>query len=528
MDKVKDKAGRYILYFAFFILAGVFQWAAELTKDSLSLFFSVLSSAIFFALVIFWAFSVQRRMPNRRSRYLLSAISLLLLAFLVLRFVKYFLVEEANLSRYLRYSFYLPELFVPILIAILGSPRKRRKAFAAILSSIGLIFAALIFTNDLHEWFFAFKGGDMFGDNVERGWLFYVVTVYTIVLLLLCLLFLIYRCRKQGTRKFFLLPILVFALCLTFDVVSVLFSLPMYRIPELMCFTFLAIFESCIPISLIPSNDGYREYFASSSTKALIIDAENKLVAKSKGALLPSLAEREAALQGEIYLDGDLRLRSAKINGGYVLIEEDLSSLRELEKRLVESKEELEGEQDLLVYENEVKGKAAAIKEQKEIFKTIHQLSKALLPDISLCLLRAKEGDYAKNVSEALLRLAYLKRRANLLLKEEGSLPLDELSLCLKESLHYLPCPSSFESKGEGELSKKTILKIYEDFELVAEGLEGGLFLLLILRREEKGVSLRFFFSSKATLPPRLKGKRKESISEEGHLLELSYMEAKA
>ncbi len=530
MDKIKEKAGRYILYFAFFVLAGCFEWLGTLVKGPLALFFSLLSCAIFFSLILFWAFSVQRRMPNRRNRYLLSGIASFLLDFLILRFARYSIFPmEQTIKRYLWYAYYLPELFVPVLIAVMVVPMERRKPLGITLSLISFTFAILIFTNDLHQWAFILPEGDRSGDSYVHNWLFYLFMVYIIALLFLSLIFLIYRCRKQGGRnKFFFLPLLVLSLCVILDAAFFFLNLPMYKIPELMCFSFLAMFESCIPISLFPSNDSYEEYFSLSSTQALIIDEGGSLIAKSKRAILPSLQQREDSLRGEIFIDGDVRLRSGKIAGGWVLVEEDLSALRSLERRLAENKEELLGEQDLLVYENELKGKEASIKEKKEIFRTINQLGRSLLPDISLCLEMAKEGDYEFNVSEALLRLAYLKRKANLLLKEEKNVPLEELYLCIGESLRYLPCASSSSLEGEGEMGKKTMLRIYEDFELVAESLPEGLFFLLALKKEGNKASLRFFFSSKVDLPPLLKGKREEKISEEGHLLKLSYAEGKA
>lgn len=530
MDKIRGKAGRYILYFASFLLAGALQWLGKLTKGTLSLLFYVFSCAIFFALVLFWAFSAQRRMPSKRDRYLLLGIASLLLLFLIIRFARYFLFNaESSIARYLWYAYYLPELFVPVLVATMVVPLKGRRPFGIALSLVSLLFAIVIFTNDLHQWVFILDADDPSGESYAHNWFFYVFMVYIVAVLLLSVLFLIYRCKKQGgKKKFFFLPVAVLFSCVLIDALFFFFDLPMYQIPELMCFSFLALFESCIAISLFPSNDDYKEYFSLSSTQALIIDEGGSLIAKSKGAMLPSLQEREDALRGEIYINGGTRLRSARIAGGWVLIEEDLSSLRALEKRLLENKEELMGEQDLLVYENEVKGKEAAIKEKKEIFKTINQLGRTLLPDISLCLDKARAGDYARNISAALLRLAYLKRKANLLLKEEKSLPFEDLYLSINESLRYLPCSSSSRLRAEGEFPKKGILKIYEDFELVAESLPEGIFFLLDLKRAGNKARLRFFFSSEVALPSPLKGKRREEKGEEGHLLELVYAEGKA
>ena len=529
MDKRRVKILRYVIYFFFFTLAGVLQWVANYYEGTIHYLLLLSASAIFFSLMLFWAFSVQKRMPNKRSRYLLSAIAAFLLFFLLIRFIKYFLIDESpKVLRYLWYCYYLPELFVPTLSLILVSAIKRRKLVSGVFLSVSGILALLIFTNDLHQWAFRFKGNEINGNLYDHNWLFYVIIFYIAAMLLATLLLLIYRCKKQGNKRFFMLPIIVFLICLVIDIVFFVYDLPMFKIPELLCFTFLAIFESCIVISLFPSNDNYKEYFIFSSAPALIVDNENKMVAKSEGAILPSALERNASLFGELYLNDNIRLRSQKINGGYVLVEEDISSLRQLERTLEENKEELMGEQDLLTYENELKGKEAAIKEQKAVFKTINQLGRTLLPDISVCLIMAREGEYTKNVTAALLRLAYLKRKANILLKEEKLLPLEELSLAIKESLNYVRNPSSFRLVGKGKASQKNILKIYEDFELVVELLPEDVSFLLTLSKEENKLTLRFFFSSYVSLPSLLKGKRKVKNNEEGFRVDLTYLEAKS
>ncbi len=530
MQKKRGKVERYILYFFFFFLAGALQWISSSVSGTwLPFLLQVLANAIFFALVLFWAFSVQRRMPDKRSRYLLSGVATLLLAFLVMRFSKYNLVKgEAEIERYLFYAFLIPELFVPLLALIVVLPMRRRRAVGLVLSLLCSAFIFLTFTNDLHHLVYTFPGGEHNSDNHGHGWLFYPLIATVIAMILSFILCLAYRCKKQGSKRLFALPLVSLVLVVALNVIFFLFPFPAYKSPELMCFSFLVVFESCIVTSLFPSNDNYASFFTVSSVKALIIDEKKTIIAKSKEAVLPSLQEKNDALEKPIFLEGNIRLRSAKIRGGWVLIEDDLSSIKDLENTLLANRQELVGEQDLLLYENEIKGKEAAIKEKKEIFKTINRLSKSALPDISSCLAKAREGDYAKHVSEALLRLAYLKRKANILLMEGESIPVEELGLAIKESLNYLPCLSSFRLIGKGNASKASLLKIYDDFELIVTALPDESYFLLDLKKDKNIVTLRFFFSSEVVFSGRLNGRKKEKKGEEGHLLELVYTEGKA
>ena len=79
--------------------------------------------------------------------------------------------------------------------------------------------------------------------------------------------------------------------------------------PELLCFTFIAIFESCVRIGLIPSNENYEKYFAMSSVSSVITDEELNPVFRT--AKLPE-TDREtyerAKTEGAILLDENTRL----------------------------------------------------------------------------------------------------------------------------------------------------------------------------------------------------------------------------
>ena len=516
---------RYVLYVFFFLLAGALQWLGFAFPFTATVLF-VLSSAIFFALVIFWAFALQRRMPDKRSRRMLMLIAALLLLFLVLRFARFYLFDSyPSVKRYLAYSYYLVELFVPALSFFLLFSYGKGKVAGIFFLALALILFALTFSNDLHQWAFVLNEERKRDFISSRGPLFYIDAAYTAFLTLLTIVFLVLRCWKMGKRIQHYLPFLFFFASVIVDLLFLFFDWPMYKIPELLCFTFMVLFETCILVGLFPNNGSYKYFFSVSSVPSLILDEEGKIEAKSSTARLLSSKEKSLALEGETFIEGDIRVRAEKIPGGYLLVEDDLSSLKKAERVLEAKKEALLEEKDILLYENELSSKEAALKQRKAIFAKIDDLSRTLLPEISLCLFKARQGRYQENVKLALLRLAYLKRKANLLLKEEDSLPLQELGLAISESLRYCLFPCAFTLAFKGKAKKDTLLAVYGDFEAIAENVAESESVLLRLEKNEQGLSLRFLSLSPLPLPARLKGKKREKRIEEGSLLILIYKE---
>ena len=523
----KKQGIRYLAYFLFFLLAGLFQFLG-FREEGNGVFFTLFANLTFFSLILVWTFSVDRRMPDRRSRIILVLIGGLFLLFFILRFTRFYIaLDHVVACRYLWYLYYLPELFVPSLSLLLVLPPKRRKAgLALLLGSASLLFA-LTLTNDLHQWAFRFSDPSFDSFSYVRMPLFYVDIAYLFAMVALTLGFLSFRARKTGgwMRRNF--PFLLFLVLAVMDLLFLDFELPFYKAPELLCFSYIALFESCVHCHLFPTNAHYREYFSHSAIPSLILDSDCAIYACSEGAVLPTLEERVRACSGEVDLDGRLSLRASPIPGGVVLVEEDVSSLRKAERELSEIQDSLNGERNLLLYENQMRAKEATLAEKKAIYHKIDALGESLFPEIALYLFAARQKDYEDNVKEALLRLAYLKRKANLLLKEEKVLPSEELALSIQESLQFCPSLSSFFYEKGGAMRKAEMLAIYEDLELILECLGKEVSFLLSLKRGEGGFLLAFLFSEPVSLPPLLKGKAKGKRSEEGYRLTLFYKEAR-
>ena len=157
-------------------------------------------------------------------------------------------------------------------------------------------------------------------------------------------------------------------LCFAFEVRS-------YKVPELLCFTFIAIFESCVRIGLIPSNENYEKYFAMSSVSSVITDEELNPVFRT--AKLPE-TDREtyerAKTEGAILLDENTRLSAKGISGGSVFYAENLVAINELLGKLSIVNEELTEEGELITYENDLKERKAKTEEKNRLYSRIFEI----------------------------------------------------------------------------------------------------------------------------------------------------------
>ena len=76
-------------------------------------FNGIVRSIIYIGLYIGWAISIHKRVVQKSVKNTLLLISGLMIFWFIIRTVKYFFTIDANIERYLWYSYYLPMLFIP-------------------------------------------------------------------------------------------------------------------------------------------------------------------------------------------------------------------------------------------------------------------------------------------------------------------------------------------------------------------------------------------------------------------------------
>ena len=97
------------------------------------------------------------------------------------------------------------------------------------------------------------------------------------------------------------------------------------------CLLYAAIYESCIYCRMIQSNTGYAELFEATTLAACITDREGHIVLRSQAAKADVICPQQV---GSILYKDEMRISSAPISGGYVVWQDNIRQLSQLQVRL--------------------------------------------------------------------------------------------------------------------------------------------------------------------------------------------------
>lgn len=490
----------------FFVVAGICQYVDSRLSVFGNYFCSYLADIIFFSLLVAWTISIRIRIVQPFVRRNLILVAVLLILWLLIRMVKYRFFDERDVAnRYLWYAYYIPQCLVPpvVLLAALGIERKNDKpisAFAYLIFVPAVLLILLIFTNDLHRKVFSFQPGfenfskdyrHEFGFFIAIGWIVGMTAVWVIVLFA--------KCSVSACRKRKRIPIFAFSLCAIVCCLCFKFATASYKVPELISFSFIVIFESCIGIGLFPSNENYTEYYNLSKVSSVITDKDLRIAVRSQDAPSLSFEQLKEASRGYVMIDENTRLSSRGISGGRVFWTENLSAINELNARLADVNELLSEENDLVAYENELKEKKARIEQKNKLYESILALVADELSSAKSYLGQIDENspDFEEKMRLVCVLAAYIKRRSNLAVIEERRKTMDvkEIAVSLNESLRYLSdcgVATSLTVVGEGEFPSRRCILLYEFFEkCVRRALPAVSGILVSLSANSERLSLR-------------------------------------
>lgn len=468
----------YAICLLFFLVAGFFQMMDDKLPEFWHALFALLAHVILISLVIAWGVSLLHRMVRKDLRAYFFIVALLILFFLVIRMIKYGLTKNTEtLNRYMWYSYYVSQCLIPptLLLTSLSIENKKEKSLKKLRWLIFLpafILLALIYTNDLHEWAFAlyFNQGDF---SYSHRFVFYVALVWEIIITIISIVIMVWKCRVSACKKKTWIPICTFFCCAFFSTICFIMNSSAFKIPELLCFTCIATIESCIAIGLIPSNENYVDYFYQLMCYAIITDEKMNIVYASKSSFLVEKEDLKKAISDPITINNHMRLCGKKIHGGYVFRSEDLTHINEINIALQETNDRLMEENDLIEVENEMKAQKAQIDEQKKLYTKVERVIKEELIRLSKLLLEIKKNhyDYRKKMELACVLGAYIKRRSNFIMlsNDNDLLDVEELAFSIKESLSYVAlmgveCSLDFNMKGK--MDGLTLGRLYDFFEI--------------------------------------------------------------
>ena len=441
-----------------FLLAGVCNLLTETPNAFVNSLMFCLSFMIHIVYILFWARSVMARIPPTRIRTYLILSSLFMIIYILQRVYRHGIVVTSVMSeRYSLYAYSVPRVMLPTLLLVIAfrmalGDRKLSNRLETGLLLTAAALSVMVLTNDLH--FFVYRPivpfSEFNGTSNTYSWGPGFFVQYT--WMALCILvgpIIFFRVVGKRDRKLsIILGSIVFiwlAQGLVYFLVIDRYNLPrMFQSSEIDCFTMIFIFESSLRSRLIPHNVNYSGFYKNMKTPILITDNDLNSVHSTGGPLNVEMDDLIKAKEEPFYPDEDTKLLSMKIRGGYTFWTENEHELHEHQRRLDEANHILSEENDLIRLENSLKEQKARLEAQDLVYERITEAIYPKQKQIEKILNDADpEGEgFAYAIGRVCVLNAYSKRKANLLLLTEESLPERnrELFLALAESCRFLRC----------------------------------------------------------------------------------------
>lgn len=444
---------------------------------------------LFSAASAIWIFQLKTRILQPEVRRNLIGAAFLMIFWMAVRTLKYdFLPPGHFTARYAWYMYYIPMLFIPLLMFLsvltIGRPHNKTicRRWYLLFVPTCVIFAGII-TNDLHQTAFRFNDGIVLWTDydVTRGFVYYAAMTWIAVLFIAMLFIVLIRCAVPEKRRLIwapLLPLLagvIYTICIVLDIRILLTK--MLRAPEMGCFLFAAFMEALICVRLFPNNDNYETFWRISSIGAGIMDNDGSVCCKSEKSICVTPEQVKRALGEAVFLDkGRYRLKSHAVSGGYGYWIRDISEIKRLNDELEELGNVTAEENAILEAENKIREERLRIEEQNRLYDDMARGVKKQLDTLNRLLGAPDEdeAEFEKMMKYACILNAYIKRHSNLILisHQDAAVHSEEVRRAVEESLEYVRlCGIKAQCfcNGKARLSAAAALFAYETFEAVLE-----------------------------------------------------------
>ena len=440
------------LIVVFALIAAAYSCRMLAKFDIGGVYVNYIRAALYLLLFSLWGYSLDRRIIQPQTLHCLRLTAALMLVWLVLRTLKYEIVTDPTVARYIWYLYYLPMLFIPLLgvyIALfLGKPQEiRLNVRTGCLAIVPAVLFLSVITNDLHQQVFAFSGGVPGGqDNSSFSHrpLYFACLVWMVACMVFSLVRLLNKSRIPGSGKKNLAPFVTGCITVLYGVLY-LSGLPAVRwwfgdMNVMFCLLFAAIYESCIHCRMIQSNTGYVELFEATTLAACIADSSGNIVLRSHAACDDIACPEEGT---QVLRPDGIRISSAPISGGYAVWQDNVRPLTELRAKLSENKAIIKNNKEKLQEAYLIQKKLYELTEKNRIYDELEARYGKQINRIGQ-LLKQCEDTGAAEVQNLLKRIlllgTYIKRGANLyfLGMEYELLPQQELRLTVDEAVRVM------------------------------------------------------------------------------------------
>lgn len=485
------------LIVVFALIAAAYSCRMLSKFDIGGVYVNYIRAALYLLLFSLWGYSLDRRIIQPQTLHCLRLTAALMLVWLVLRTLKYEIVTDPTVARYIWYLYYLPMLFIPLLgvyIALsLGKPQEiRLNVRTGCLALVPAVLFLSVITNDLHQQVFAFSGGVPGGqDNSSFSHrpLYFACLVWMVACMVFSLVRLLNKSRIPGSGKKNLAPFVTGCITVLYGVLY-LSGLPAVRwwfgdMNVMFCLLFAAIYESCIRCRMIQSNTGYVELFEATTLAACIADSSGNIVLRSHAACEDIACPEEGT---QVFRPDGIRISSAPISGGYAVWQDNVRPLTELRAKLSGNKAIIKNNKEKLQEAYFIQKKLYELTEKNRIYDELEARYGKQINRIGQLLKQCEDTGPAEvqNLLKRILLLGtYIKRGANLyfLGMEYELLPQQELRLTVDEAVRVMTvCGTecSVVYRTTKPMRSTEVMRLFDLLKTVAEMTINGLQSLFI------------------------------------------------
>lgn len=488
--KKRNKQNNMILIILIWILLGMsLRHTYRIWNDTIVTFTSTLRHVLYFALSIAWGYSVYFRVIQKQVRRILILVVILILFWMSLRTIQYsILIDDYPSTHLVWYGYYIPMLFIPHLFLLLSLTIGKKKDYRLpkwtwIITTITILFALIVLSNDHHNFVFQLtEGYPWIAGEKHQGVGYWLVFAWILLNGLAGIAILFKESHMLKSHRIIWLPFLPIISALIYSIMYVN-KVPIIKIllgdmTTFYSIMFMAVIESCIYSRLIPSNMSYRDLFRISAVPLLILDSNYKLYLKSELFGKMNEEERKNAVIAPIVTVENMRISTSHIRGGYVFWKEDLTDLFDLFQKLEETRAGLEDNNEILRNEYIVESRKKRIEALNDLYNL---MKRETVPQLNL--LHSKIEDFEKLstseekrevLKQILIIGAYLKRRNNLvlILSQKERISPRELLLSIQEildCLELLGVDSSIKMNLEKAIHNSELILLFDLFEQIIE-----------------------------------------------------------
>lgn len=442
----------FLMIFVFAIIAAAYSCRMLAKFDIGGVYMNYIRAALYLLLFALWGYSLDRRIIQTQALHCMRLTAALMLVWLVLRTLKYEVVTDITVARYIWYLYYLPMLFIPlfgvyIALSLGKSEEYRLTGRIVALAAIPAILFSLVITNDLHQQMFAFNSGipgrpDNY--SYHHRYLYFICLGWMVGCMIFSLIHLLNKSRIKNGGKKPLMPFIIGCITILYGILY-LTGLSAVRwwfgdMNVMFCLLYAAIYESCIRCRMIQSNTGYVELFEASTLAAVIMDRSGNVVIRSHAADEDMICPQDGT---QIIRPDGTRISSAPINGGYVVWKDNVRPLTELRAQLSENKAQIKNNKEKLHEAYLIQKKLHELTEKRRIYDKLDLMYGDQINRIGQLLKQCEntETDEVHNILKRILLLGtYIKRSANLyfLSLEHELLSQQDIRLTVDEAVRVM------------------------------------------------------------------------------------------